>query len=550
LVAALPTVVVVLALAGAAVELLHFTDKIWFWADDWDLLFKRGIIDSADIGLFAPHNAHWFTAHILIYRLIFELAGLHSFVPYAAVEIAVHLLVAWTSYLLFRRVGARAWAAVGATLLIAFFGAGANAMIFPATMNHVGSLLFGLLAAYVLARVSSARAAVLLAAACLLVAVMFSTTGLAMLVLVLVFGVAQRGPVAGVLTVAPAGVAWGTWYLVHRDAITPMGGGADLTRIPNYVWTGLVETLNGGSGFEGSGPVLLGLLLLCLFVAGPEHRSLVALAGAGLLADLFQLIVVSVGRFEFGAEQLGTSHYAYVNLVLLAPAACLAIQLALDGARRSPWAVALLGAVLFAAYALHGWNQLQKWHDDFALLTSANDEMVLGIRDAHEDGERILSNVQLSPIDVDFRPSYVVSNEIRDALPDRKASPEWRVEAEGRFYVGVGSEDFGHAQPGDVRIVSGLEGVDADDDIAEPGCHDFTATTAEPILEIDSDFGNEIVVWSSSTLVKTKLYRGDAEGSLREWPVEEGAVHVATSAYQAKLLVAFNGAGGYTVCAQ
>ena len=55
-------------------------------------------------------------------------------------------------------------------------------------------------------------------------------------------------------------------------------------------------------------------------------------------------------------------------------------------------------------------------------------------------------------------------------------------------------------------------------------------------------------MWSSSTSVKTRLVRGDEESSLREWPVEPGPVHVATSAYDATLFVSFNGAGSYTVC--
>lgn len=548
LTAALPTLVVLVALAVAAVELLHFTDKIWFWADDWDLFFRRGIIPGEDVGLFAPHNAHWFTMHVLVYRAVFEVFGMRSFVPYATVEIAMHLLVAWTSYLVLRRLGARAWAAVGTSLLIAFFGAGANAMIFPATMNHVGSLLFGLLATYALVRVEPGLRAGLLAAGCLLVAVMFSTTGVAVLVLVGLFGIAQRGWRVGILSVAPAAVAWATWYLLHRDQITPSSSDLEPTQIPSYVWTGLVQTLDGGIGLEGAGPVLLGVLLACLFVARIEHRSLVALAGAGLLADLFQLVVVSVGRYGFGPEQLGTSHYAYVNLVLLAPAICLSFEVAIDNVRRTPAAVGALALVLFSAYVLHGWNELQKWHDDFALITSANDEILLGIRDAHEDGEQILNDVQLSPIDVDFRPSYVASEEIRDALPDRDADPRWRLEAEGQFYVGVADKDFRLARPGGVRVFSGLEGVDDQDDTSSSGCHEFTATAAEPIIEIDSDLGNEIVVWSNSTLVKTRLQRGDEDSSLREWPVEAGAVHVATSAYKSKLFVAFNGTGSYTVC--
>jgi ABC-type glycerol-3-phosphate transport system permease component len=544
--AALPTVVVVVALTASAVELIHFTDKIWFWADDWDLLFRRGIIPGADRGLLEPHNGHWLTAHIVMYRAIFEIFGLSSYVPYACVEIAFHLAIAWTTYLLLRRVGAKAWAAVGAAVVIAFYGAGANAQIFAATMNHTGALLFGLLAAYCLARVDRDAQATVLAAACLLVSVMFSGTALAMLVMVAVFGAAHRGVRTAALTVAPAAAAFTLWYLNYGRGIEPWGGDPQLSQIPHYVWVGLTGTLADGSGLAGAGPVLLAALVVCLMVARPqEPPGLISLAGAGLAAVLVQLVLASIGRFNFGAEQLGLSHYAYINVVLLSPAIGLALHLALGGIRRSPWIVAILATLLIAAYTSYGWTKLVQWHNDFALLTSANDELTMGIRDAYEQGEAILTDKPLSDIDGDYLPSYVVAPEIRAALPHRPADPVWRLEAESRFFVGVGPDDYSLAQPGRVEVVSGLKGRG---DVDDPGCHKLTATAPEPVLEVYVEAGQEIVVWSSSTTVKTKLYRDDLEGSLHEWPVEEGPVHIATSARDTQMLVAFNGTGSYTVC--
>ncbi|MEO6512110.1 MAG: hypothetical protein ABIO16_14025 [Nocardioides sp.] len=545
LLAVLPTVVVVVALMASAVELIHFTDKIWFWADDWDLLFRRGIIPGADRGPFEPHNGHWFTAHIVMYRAIFEIFGLSSYVPYACVEIAFHLAIAWTTYLLLRRVGARAWAAVGAAVVIAFYGAGANAQIFAATMNHTGALLFGLLAAYCLARVDRDWLATALAAICLVVCVMFSGTALALLVMVAVFGIAHRGIRTAALTVAPATVAFTLWYLNYGRGIEPWGGDPQLSQIPHYVWVGLTGTLADGSGLVGAGPVLLAALVVSLMVARPEPSGLVSLAGAGLAAVLVQLVLASIGRFDFGAEQLGLSHYAYINVVLVSPAIGLAFHMALGGIRRSPLIVALLATVLVTAYASYGWTKLVQWHNDFALLTSATDEITMGIRDAYEQGEVIVNDAPLSDIDGDYLPSYVVAPEIRAALPHRPAEPFWRLEAEGRFFVGVGPDDYALAQPGRVEVVSGLKGRGNVDD---PGCHKLTATAPEPVLEVYVEAGQEIVVWSSSTTVKTKLYRGDLEGSLHEWPVEEGPVHIATSARDTQLLVSFNGTGNYTVC--
>ena len=69
------------------VVLLRHSSGVWFWADDWDLLFLRGNIPRYDVGLLSPHNNHWLSAHILVYRLLFSLFGMGSYTPYAAAAI-------------------------------------------------------------------------------------------------------------------------------------------------------------------------------------------------------------------------------------------------------------------------------------------------------------------------------------------------------------------------------------------------------------------------------------------------------------------------------
>jgi hypothetical protein len=546
-VARLPTLVVLVALVANAVLLLHFTDKLWFWADDWDLLFRRGIVPGADLGLWAPHNSHWLTAHILVYRALFEVFGLSSFVPYAATEIAFHLATVWVGYLLVRRVGAHPWAAVGAALLLAYFGAGAAAQIFPATMNHVGSLLFGLLAAYVAVRVADPVWASLGAAACLLVCVMFSGTGLSLVVLVALFALTQRGLWFAVRTVAPAAAAFLLWYFQHQGDIAPMGRDTELSQVPRYVWIGLTRTLEDGFGVPGAGPVVVVLLVGALLLARPEQSGLVRLAGSALVSDIVQLVLLSVGRFGFGPEQNGQGHYAYINVALLMPVIALLLHTVLGLTRRSAPALVALGGVLLGAYVVHGWSELTEWHNDFAYLTSGNDDLTLGVRDAHADGEQVLTDVNPEPINSNYRPSYILTPQILDALPSRPAAPAWRLEAESRFFTYAGADDRGLARPGRVEVVSGLEGKA---DVDKPGCHDFEATDAEPVLEMWSETGNEIVVWSQSTLVKTKLYRDDDEAALREWTVQPGAVHIATTALDTQMLISFNGAGTYQICKQ
>lgn len=548
LVGALPTVVLLAALVACAAELLRFTDGIWFFADDWDFLFRRGTIPSADVGWWAPHNGDWMTGQTLLYRGMFAVFGLASYLPWSCLAIGLHLAVSLASYLLLRQAGARRWAAVGGGLLVAFFGAGAQAQLWSGSVGHLVSLLCGLVAALAIARIERRLVAVLLVAVLLAVAVVSSDTGLPMVVLVAVFGSASRGPLLAVPTVLPAATAYGAWWAVHSEAVSTFHDSPDLARLPEFVWTGVTGSLENGSGLTASGPVLLAALVGCLLLTRAERTALVSLAGAGLVADLVQLVLLST-RVGIGPESSDTGLNGYVNVVLLTPAVALLFHTVLGSVRSRRWVVGAVGLAALAAYVGYGWTQLQSWHDQFALASGGGDDLALGMRDAYQDGQLVLTDADVSTLDYDFRPSYVIAPQIRGALPDRPADPQWRLEAEGRFFVGVGAKDYALAQAVGLKLVTGLAGKHSlTPDLDRPGCHTYTATAAEPVLELSSDDGGEIVVRSSSTLVKTILSRGTAQSTLQEWPVQPGAVHVATSARHAQLLVSFNGTGSYTVC--
>ena len=55
------------------------------------------------------------------------------------------------------------------------------------------------------------------------------------------------------------------------------------------------------------------------------------------------------------------------------------------------------------------------------------------------------------------------------------------------------------------------------------GCQQVRAVAADPILEVDTGpTGTEIVVWSDSTNIKTRLVREDLEGPNMDWEAEPG----------------------------
>jgi hypothetical protein len=318
-----------------------------------------------------------------------------------------------------------------------------------------------------------------------------------------------------------------------------------IPKIPNYVWTGLTGTLGDGSGLTGAGPLLVVALLGCLLLSRIRPVGLVQLAWAGIVADVFQLVVVGIARFDFGPTQLGTSHYAYINIVLLTPAIALAVTQLAAWIGEPRWRLALLASVLFVAYALNGVTYVQKWQSDFATLTSGGRELALGIAAAAENGQTVLTQRNPDRFNRQLIPKYVATPQIRDALPDRKPSTQGLLSAESYFFTGVGEKDYGMTRAGtDVELYAGFA-----IQTLERGCQRTDATAAEPILKLRTGSeGNEIVVWSTSTTIKTRLVRGKAEGPDMDWKAEPGPMHIATSAPNATMYIAFNGTGSYTIC--
>ncbi|MFN2556348.1 MAG: hypothetical protein ABR592_05655, partial [Nitriliruptorales bacterium] len=55
----------------------------WFVADEWGFLTDRRLEDVR--GLFVPHNEHWSTLPIVLWRALFATVGLRSYWPYQLV---------------------------------------------------------------------------------------------------------------------------------------------------------------------------------------------------------------------------------------------------------------------------------------------------------------------------------------------------------------------------------------------------------------------------------------------------------------------------------
>ena len=123
----------------------YFDRNLWFFGDEWDFLTRRGL-HGATFSIWAPHNEHWSTLPILVWRALFSLAHLSSYWPYLVPLLLAHVAVVHLVWRRCLRVGADPWVASALALLFALFGTGAEDLAWAFQIGFVGSLVFGLLA--------------------------------------------------------------------------------------------------------------------------------------------------------------------------------------------------------------------------------------------------------------------------------------------------------------------------------------------------------------------------------------------------------------------
>jgi hypothetical protein len=173
--------IAVAALLGGVWLVLLGRGLTFFW-DEWEFIQARSLTDVST--WFVPHGEHWTMLPALLYRAVFEIVGLRTYVPYHAVLIALHLLVVAGVYVLLRRTSGP-WLAVLSALLILLFGSGFEDLFWAFQYGFVACTALGLAALILLDGAASTRRAVLLAIV-VVAALMSSGLGLPVLAIVAV----------------------------------------------------------------------------------------------------------------------------------------------------------------------------------------------------------------------------------------------------------------------------------------------------------------------------------------------------------------------------
>lgn len=341
-------------LAAAAATLSVAVRGQWFFGDEWAFIQGRDLGRDPFGALFDPHNEHLSVLPVLVYRALLAVVGLHSYAPYIAVVLSLHLLTAHLLWRLMLRTGARPGTATALAALFAVLGSGGENLLWAFQMGFVGSLAAGFGALLLVdhpGRLGRRDAA---AVALCLVSLGCSGVGVAMVATVTLAVLLRRRSwrQAAAVTAVPA-LLYVTWYLGFGRGATgaesapplpPLGLGA----VPRFAFEGLAHAAEAATGLRGAGAVLvLGLVVLLVRRPGlATGRSAAAVACAGGAVAFF--VLTGISRVAFGLEQARSSRYVYVAALLLLPLAALGLDVLLDRLRRPGLVVVPLVAALVA----------------------------------------------------------------------------------------------------------------------------------------------------------------------------------------------------------
>lgn len=319
--------ILVVAFAG----LMRANRYQWFFGDEWDFLAQRGL-RHADYGLFVPHNEHWTTVPILIYRGLYSMFGLHSYMPYVAAVVLTHLLVVHLLWRLMRRCGVDPGVAAALSAVYAFLGAGSENLLSAFQTTFIGSVASGLVHILLVSKQGPFGRRDILGWLAAVIGLMCSSISVTMVAVAGMAALFRRGVRVAVLTVAvPAVVYLGWLAVVGKEGLGGHETNFDsMLQLPNYAWSGLSTTFERGSGFPGSGPVLVVGLGTWLFLRTHLRKTRASAAVAMALGAVLLYVVVGIGRSALGVDQARTPRYVYISLALLLPALGLVLTHAID----------------------------------------------------------------------------------------------------------------------------------------------------------------------------------------------------------------------------
>jgi hypothetical protein len=314
----IPYVWVIVALAGlASVGLLVYTArKFDFYYDEWDWVDRAAHWTPSDY--FVPHNEHWSTVPMLVYKVLLSTVGMRSHLPFVAAMAVTHALGGMVLFAVLRKRGGDVLA-LALTVLFLFLGTGADDLDLAFQIGFDASLLFGLLGVALLHGSEVGRWRRIGGCVALLLALASSGIGLFYLAAAGMDALLQRDRWRRIWPVAVGLAAYLVWY--EKFGKAGLSGDSPLSLhtlkgLVEYVPAGVVTAVAGVFGRSASWgslvlPLFIGAAVL-LYLRFRPADSLLWASATGLVA---QFVVTGMTRAQYGTLQATSTRY----VVMAAP---------------------------------------------------------------------------------------------------------------------------------------------------------------------------------------------------------------------------------------
>ncbi len=314
------------ALVGAVPLYLVRGHEQWFFLDEWDFLTSRKLGSAND--LFRPHNEHWSTLPIIVYRVLWHLVGLRSYMPYQLVLILLHLTAAILLRRIILRAGVDAWIATAAACAFVFLGSGRQNIVWAFQIGFVGSLVCGLAHLILADHDGPADGRDVYGLLVGGIGLLCSGVAVTMTIVVGVAVLLRRGWRLAALHTAPLACVYLVWFgfVGHRGY---EGEQSSLAQVPRFVATGLANSFTRMGQLWGIGALLGALLGIGLVVAWArcpfeQFRRTAAVPAALLIGAVVFLAIAGYGRSLAGTSAARAPRYVHLVVAMALPALAIA----------------------------------------------------------------------------------------------------------------------------------------------------------------------------------------------------------------------------------
>jgi hypothetical protein len=538
-----PVVVAGSVLVVVAAYLTWLASHLWFYLDDWAFLLHRSVTGPSDKPLLEPHNDHWVTLPILVYRGLFSVFGLRHYLPFGLVNIGLHIAVCVLLAVMLRRVGADPWVCVLAMTLMAFMGPGALDILWDFQMVFLGPAALALAAMVVIDSGEDPPRLPVLAWVLLVLALMCSGAGVVMVVWVSTYAWFRRGFRAAATLAAVPALVYLAWYASyghgHNTIPTPPAG-----RILRFLVDGLTNLWDQVLPVPGLGLAVLAVGVLAVTLGRrrlpPRLRMF---AGASLVTLAFDFLLLAVTRGGLGLAVAGSTRYLYLGLLLTMPAVGAALQLAWSAmsrhslVRTGVWIGTALVFVVFGAADFHRvGGMLAETTDGLSARTVAASRMI-------EGGDPLLSG-QVDRVNApDLDTASLSRPGVRGALPQIVPAPQDVLDAAANLKVAVAKDPFDVHKAAKVTWRGSVDGATYDG-----GCQTVRAVAGAEVVVAPRPGGAQVRLVVSGDHLVTGLTLGSRHSMGVEWDVVAGEPnYVATTDGTASLTVTVP-SGEVSVC--